>query len=183
MWAVGVNNPNLGEDHVAAGQASQLNHRGETSPPQALFSISVQRSKSWDVLPALGAICASLWKGTIIQMTEFFVRVAEIAHELGERQIARPPISGSQLRNGSEAMNPRQTPLTMGLVAIAWHALFSRLIAVSGPTESGKSTAAFLIEKALREAGMTVTVRTDASNLDAYRGTLEARKSILKGQA
>ena len=79
-------------------------------------------------------------------------------------------------------MKPRNTPPTEGLVAVGWHDLFSLSITVSGATASGKSTAAFIIEKALQEAGMMVMVKTDDCNHDAYRKTLESRKSILKGK-
>ena len=62
------------------------------------------------------------------------------------------------------------------------HDLFSLFISVSGPSASGKSTVAFIIEKALRDAGAMVTVNTDDSNPDAYRETLLSRKDIVKGK-
>lgn len=60
------------------------------------------------------------------------------------------------------------------------HDLFALEISVSGPAASGKSTVAFIIEEALREAGALVTVETDDRWPSAYRETLDSRKQIIK---
>ena len=64
-------------------------------------------------------------------------------------------------------------------MGIATTDLFSLFISVSGGTASGKSTVAFIIEKALREAGAVVTVTTDDRNQDAYRQTLDSRAAVM----
>jgi len=67
--------------------------------------------------------------------------------------------------------------------ALLTHDLFSLFISVSGPPVSGKSTVAFISEKALREAGANVTVKTEIRNPDAYRETLDSRKRMIEGRS
>jgi uridine kinase len=76
-------------------------------------------------------------------------------------------------------MKSRKTPPTEVLVGIATTDLFSLFISVSGGTASGKSTVAFIIEKALREAGALVTVTTEDRWPEAYRETLESRAEVM----
>ena len=68
------------------------------------------------------------------------------------------------------------------LCRLVRHDLFSLFISVSGPTGSGKSTIAFIIEKALRDAGAVVTVETDDSNKGAYRETPQSRALMVNGR-